>query len=269
MQFQPKVSRITIYPIKSLDGMDLQKAMITDGGCLLHDREFAIQDEKGNYVNGKSTPLVHHLRSKFDLEKETISIRPQKEVTWQNFHLHAERLKLESYLSAYFGIPVVLIQSTTGRFIDVPDLAGVTVISASSLQTVSSWFNNLDIEQSRNRFRANIELEDVPAFWEDQLFLKNGMGVEFKIGDVTVFGLSPCGRCVVPSRNPINGEVYQGFQKQFSKQRESLLTKNSSLKNYGHRYYLSVNCYIPETEIGKWIEVGNEVIIIGEKVFLT
>ena len=28
------LSRITIYPIKSLDGMDLKKAIISDGACL-------------------------------------------------------------------------------------------------------------------------------------------------------------------------------------------------------------------------------------------
>ena len=53
----PVLSRITIYPIKSLDGHSLQKAIISDGGCLLHDREYAISDAEGNLLIGKSIHL--------------------------------------------------------------------------------------------------------------------------------------------------------------------------------------------------------------------
>ncbi|MBK9571056.1 MAG: MOSC N-terminal beta barrel domain-containing protein [Chitinophagaceae bacterium] len=58
---EPILSNITIYPVKSLDGITLQKAVITEGGCLLHDREYALADNKGNFIIGKSNPLVHFI----------------------------------------------------------------------------------------------------------------------------------------------------------------------------------------------------------------
>ena len=55
----PRLARITIYPIKSLDGLDLPSARLTAGAGLTHDRQFAIGDAGGEFVNAKRTPAVH------------------------------------------------------------------------------------------------------------------------------------------------------------------------------------------------------------------
>ena len=91
--------------------------------------------------------------------------------------------------------------------------------------------------------------------------------MEFKIGEVSMFGMSPRGRCVVPTRNPETGEVIHAFPKMFARQRAASLPEWSTLNEYGHHYHLTVNCYIPATEVGKWIEVGNEVKIMSAKSF--
>lgn len=267
MEIDPILSRITIYPVKSLDGIELQNAIITEGGCLLHDREYALSDEEGNFIIGKSNQLVHSLRSQVDFEKDIISFRTVHETTWTHFHLQKEKLAIQSFLSDYFGVKTLLLQNKKGRFMDIPDISGVTVLSSASLIEISSWFNNMDLEETRKRFRATIEIEGVPAFWEDHLFSKEGRGIEFKVGDVTMFGMSPRARCVVPSRHPETGEVLHAFPKSFSRHRASTLPQWSMLEEYGHHYYLTVNCYIPASEIGKTIETGNKVKIIGEKVF--
>ncbi len=265
--FEPALNSITIYPVKSLDGITLQKAVITEGGCLLHDREYAMSDEEGNFITGKTNPLVHLLRSTIDFESKIISLRQQHETTWNHFHLQKEKQELESYLSAYFGIKTFLQQDKTGQFMDIPDIAGVTLLSTSSLQTVSTWYDHMDLDETRRRFRATLEIEGVPAFWEDHLFSSEGKGIEFRVGDVTVFGMSPRERCIVPTRHPETGEVIHAFPKTFARHRASTLPEWSALQGYGHHYYLTVNCYIPASEIGKWIEPGNKVKIIGEKVF--
>jgi len=267
MQVEPVLSRITIYPIKSLDGIVLHKAMITEGGCLLHDREYAISDEVGNFITGKTNPLVHSLRSAIDFESETISFRQNDETIWNQFHLKKEHLEIKSFLSNYFGIPILFNQNATGRFMDIPDISGVTILSTSSLQAVSDWYNNMDPEETRKRFRATLEIEGVPAFWEDHLFSKEGKQIEFTVGEVTMFGMSPRARCVVPTRNPKTGEVIHGFPKTFAKQRAASLPEWSKLPKYGHYYHLTVDCYIPASEIGKWIKEGDSIKIIGEKVF--
>ena len=262
----PVLSRITIYPVKSLDGISLNKALVSEGGCLLHDREYAITDDKGNYINGKNNALVHLLRSQIDFENHIVSFRPHNQTDWNHFHLQKEKKSIESFLSHYFGISAFWNQNTTGRFLDVPDRSGVTVISNSSLQSVSEWFDIKETDETRNRFRATLEIEGVHAFWEEQLFTKPGNAVEFKIGDVTLFGRGPRERCVVPTRNPYTGKVYHAFPKLFSAYRTASLPEWSCLKEYGHSYHLSVDCNIPSAETGKWIETGNEVTIIGIKV---
>ncbi len=267
METEPALGRITIYPVKSLDGIDLQKAMITDGGCLLHDREFAITDEEGNFIIGKTNSLVHSLRSEFDLDEETISLRKQDEHESTKFHLQKDKTAIEWWLTAYFGIPVRLVQNKKGRFLDIPDISGATVLSTASLQAVSQWYDGQDLDETRKRFRANIEIENVPAFWEDHLFSSPGKGIEFKAGDVTLFGMSPRARCVVPSRHPLTGKVTPAFPKTFARHRAASLPAWSDLEEYGHHYHLTVNCYIPATEKGKWISTGDKITIIGEKVF--
>jgi len=267
MDIEPALSRITIYPVKSLDGMTLQKAVIAEGGCLLHDREYVISDEDGNFIIGKTNHLVHSLRSTLDFENEVISFRQTNETTWTHFHLQEEKLAIQSYLTDYFGLKTILQQNKTGRFLDIPDISGVTILSTSSLQEVSSWFNNMNLDETRKRFRATLEIEGVPAFWEDKLFSEAGKAIQFSVGNVTMFGMSPRARCVVPTRNPETGEITHGFPKSFARHRASTLPQWSNLQEYGHHYYLTINCYIPATEIGKTIEIGNEVKIIGKKVF--
>jgi uncharacterized protein YcbX len=266
-EIEPILSGITIYPIKSLDGVSLSKALITEGGCLLHDREYALSDEEGNFIIGKSNPLVHSLRLEIDFENETVSFRHQQESEWNQFHLQKEKSAIQNYLSDFFDTTVVFNQNKTGRFMDISDLSGMTVLSTASLQSISEWFDGMPLEETRKRFRATIEIEGVQAFWEDHLFSTEGRGVEFKIGDVTAFGMSPRARCVVPTRNPNTGEVIHAFPKSFARHRAATLPEFSTLKEYGHHYYLTVNCYLPSTEIGKWINIGDEIKIIGEKIF--
>ena len=263
METKPTVNRITIYPIKSLDGVDLKKGMIAKGGCLLHDREFAIIDESGNFINGKNDQLIHSLRSLVDFENEIISLRHQNENKWNTFHLQNDLKNLNAYLTHFFGRTASLHQNSEGRFLDIPDISGITIISSESITSISGWYEGMETEELRKRFRATIEINGVPAFWEDHLFSKIDFAIELNIGTVTLIGMSPRARCVVPSRNPETGKVIHAFSKTFANQRAATLPEWSHLKEYSHNYYLTVNCYIPKTEIGKCIQVGDEIKIIG------
>ena len=124
----------------------------------------------------------------------------------------------------------------------------------------------MELEETRKRFRATIEITNVPAFWEDHLFYEEENVVEFKIGDVLLYGMSPRARCVVPTRHSQTGKTIHAFAKSFANYRAETLPVWSAVENYGHHYYLSVDCLIPETEFGKWIAVGDEINIIGKKI---
>jgi uncharacterized protein YcbX len=266
MNEHPAVSRITIFPVKSLDGISLQEVVVSSGGCLLHDREYAIIDTEGNFVVGKSMPLVHVLRTNIDIEHDLISFRHEQESQWHQFHLQLERAAINAYLSKFFSVNVVLHRNTHGRFLDIPDIAGLTVLSTASLETISGWFGEMNIEETRKRFRATIELSGVPPFWEDRLFSEQETMVKFRIGEIVVYGVSPRERCVVPTRNPETGKITHAFPKIFSRRRAETLPAWSMLEEYGNHYYLSVNCYIPSSETGKRIHVGDEVKIIASGV---
>jgi uncharacterized protein len=74
-QFQPILERITIYPIKSLDGAIVNSAQISTGGALMFDRRWAMVDKDGKIVNAKRTAKIHQLRSRFDFDAESISVQ--------------------------------------------------------------------------------------------------------------------------------------------------------------------------------------------------
>lgn len=262
----PILSKITIFPIKSLEGISLNKAIITEGGCILHDREFAIFDENGKYVNGKNNPLVHALRSKVDFENDTLSFRHKDANVWNHFRYEHDREALLAYLSDFFKIPVTIRRDATGRFLDLPDRGGVTVLSTSSLQSVSEWYSGLSISETRTRFRANLEIESSEPFWEDRLFSTPGNAVTFSIGEVTIQGTSPSARCVVPSRNPETAESIHLFQKSFTENRKAQKPAWSVLNEYEHFYYMSVNCHIPSSETGKWIKCGDQLSFVDAEL---
>ena len=100
-------------------------------------------------------------------------------------------MDLNNYLTGFFKTPAELVQNKQGRFLDIPDISGLTILSSASLKSVSDWFDNLDLEETRKRFRATIEIEGVPPFWEDHLFFKRDIGIKFTIGRVLLIGMSP------------------------------------------------------------------------------
>jgi len=188
MTLKPVINKISIYPVKSLDGISLQKAEIGKGGCLLHDREYAIKDSDNKYVNGKKNALVHLLRMNIDLDSGLIFFRHEKEINWYEFNLQSDKAKIDDYLSSFFNKPVALFKNTNGRFLDVPDKSGMTILSTASLQTVAKWFNDMDLEETRKRFRATLEIAAVPSFWEDQLFLKKERRLHLKLAMYKYWG---------------------------------------------------------------------------------
>ncbi len=101
------LERIILYPIKSLDGVSVPEARMTQGGILEFDRIHAIVDEAGAYVNGKRTPRVQLLRSEFSPAFQEIHIGTTADSARQSFSLRAPTA-LNSWLSEFFGFPTVL-----------------------------------------------------------------------------------------------------------------------------------------------------------------
>ena len=70
----PRLSRILVYPFKSLDGQEVQQAELLPGGALVNDRRFALTNRQGDLINGKTTPALHRLRSHYDPAAGTLTL---------------------------------------------------------------------------------------------------------------------------------------------------------------------------------------------------
>ncbi len=255
----PKIAKIFIYPIKSLDGVAVNQATILPGGALQYDRELAIVDEKGKFVNAKRHAKIHLVRAQFDLQNRTVSL--QVEATREQFHLDEEREALEGWFSNFFGFQVKLLENLFIGFPDDLKSTGPTVVSTTTLAEVASWFPDESLEQIRRRFRANIEIDDTPPFWEDQLFTEPGNILSFRVGDVFFEGTYPCQRCPVPTRDAFTGVAYPNFQKIFVEKRQATLPDWANVSQFTHFFRLSVNTQIPASEAGKILKVGDAVMI--------
>ncbi len=253
-----------IYPIKSLDRVRVEEATILESGALKHDREWAIFDDRGNFVNGKRNAKVHLLRTKFDDRFSLISIQIQGSDRSVTFHIEEERNDLEKWLSDYFGFPVKLVQNAIAGFPDDTKASGPTIISTATINEIASWFQ-LDAEEIRIRLRANLEIDGVPAFWEDRLFAASQQCVQFKVGEIIFEGIHPCQRCVVPTRDSQTGKATANFQKIFLDRRKNTLPSWTTKDRFNHFYRVSVNTNVPPQQSGNILRIGDEIEIIGVK----
>ncbi|ELY99015.1 MOSC domain-containing protein beta barrel domain-containing protein [Natrialba chahannaoensis JCM 10990] len=236
----------------------------------------------GNYVNGKREPAIHQLRATYDLERETVTLsdtesaQPERSGSLQSdraetnsttdgqtFHLELDREHLSEWLSEYFGYPVELVRNDAGGFPDDTDASGPTVISQATLESVASWYPEIDTAEMCRRLRPNLVLSDAPAFWEDRLYETPGHAVAFDIGGVELSGINPCQRCVVPTRDPDTGEETVGFRETFVEQRERTLPEWAGESWFDHYFRLMVNTTVPESSWGETLEAG-AAVSIGE-----
>jgi uncharacterized protein len=249
------LSRIEIFPIKSLDGHAVEEARITSGGILENDRIYAIMDAAGKVVNGKRTARVHQLRCAFDPAIKEVQLWPTGGAPTQ-FRLE-DREPINQWLSGFFGFAVALQHESEKGFPDDREAFGPTITSEASLRAIQRWYPALTFESIRRRFRANLELDGAEAFCEDQLFGAPGELKPFQLGPVKFLGHNPCQRCVVPTRDPESGEGVAEFQKRFMQLRKEHLPEWSNAQRFNHFYRFAVNTSIPPSEGGKKLRVGD------------
>ena len=294
----PTLDRITIYPVKSLDGVDVAEARVLPSGGLEHDRRWQLVDMDGRVLNAKRSPLVHAIRAEFDLGGSsdgkaavafpaaprlgsnvvTLSIDPAAHEAQaipgieRLAGLAAGTFPLVpgpdgpcGWFSEVFGMGVLLLERADGGFPDDREASGPTVISTATLAEVARWFR-FDVSECRRRFRANLELGECEAFWEDALAspaqpdlqpslfdlppdlladpyadLPPPEPREFLIGEVRLKATNVCRRCVVPSRNSRTGRVTEQFRDVFEAWRGKTLPANVDAANWSHAYRLAVN----------------------------
>jgi uncharacterized protein YcbX len=257
---KPRLTNIRLHPIKSLDPVSVAGARIGPGGGLELDRAWALHTVDGRRVNGKRTAAIHLVRAAFapEIRSVTLSVPgDRRKIPAREFAFPQDAESAAEWFSVYFEQQIIVRYAAEG-FPDDAIANGPTIISTATLQAVCEWFPGVPLEEMRRRFRTSLEVDGVPAFWEDQLFGANeNYAVRFRIGEVNFEGSNPCARCPVPTRDSQTGADLIGFQKRFSELRSARLPSWAAAERFDHFYRLATNTRVASAESGKLLRVGD------------
>jgi len=255
------IERLTVYPVKGLDAHDVEQSRVRPGGTLAYDREFALLDADGTVCNGKQIDRTHAVDTDYDLDSDALAVTGPDGVG-ERFDLGSENglTRASEWFSEVFGMDLRLDRESDTGHVDRRSM-GPSVISTATLETVASWFDDFTVASARRRMRANIEVGGVEPFWEDR-FVGEGSPA-FRAGDVRIEGVTPCGRCVVPSRDPDTGEPTPEFREQFIRNRRETFPEWADRDAFDHFFTLMLIASVPEADRGKTVSVGDPVEIVG------
>jgi uncharacterized protein YcbX len=254
----PTLSRITVYPIKSLDGCDLSSAAVLPTGALQNDRRFALVDAWGEFVNGKNCAAIHAIRAEYSGDCLQVTLRHDSRQ--ETFSLESQQQDVAQWCGTVLGTKCRLVENSESGLPDDCEAPGPTLVSMASLETVASWFR-LNLEETRRRFRSNLEIDAAEPFWEDRLVGERTKVRRFMVGGVVWQGRNVCQRCVVPTRDSRSGTVNSGFARQFSDAREASLPNWSPAVRFDHFYRLAVNTGLDSVAGEPIIRVGDDVTL--------
>jgi uncharacterized protein YcbX len=233
-----EVTGLTVYPVKSMRGIELESTTLTPLG-LEHDRRFMVVRDDGSFVTQRDTPLLARVHSEiepgglalsregfgrihvpFDAEggapvrtrvwKDECETEDQGETlsNWLTEALESlQPLRLVA-MGKHFdrpqGKPELLGEATRTLFADAAPflVAGEASLSALNRELVSQGARTVPM----NRFRPNIVLSGLPAFTENSEVECRGDAYSLRL-------CYPCERCIVttidqdtaipdPSREP-------------------------------------------------------------------
>jgi uncharacterized protein YcbX len=259
-----RLARIEVHPIKSLDSVEVSAATIGPAGSLEFDRAWALYTLDGRLLTATGVPELHLIRATYEPGFATVTLavpNDRRDIPTATFAFPADTASAAEWFSAFLGYPAMIRHDPAG----IPDdliAHGPTVISTASLQAVCEWFPGLPIPEARLRFRATLEVDGVPPFWEDQLFgAELRSVVRFHLGEVAFEGSYPCIRCPIPARDPYTGIDDPGFQKRFVQNRRAQLPPWSHAERFEHFYCLATNTRIASTESGKRLSVGDTLLL--------
>ncbi len=247
------VSKIMIFPIKSLDPVYVSSTRINKEGGLEYDRYIALFDEKGNILSRKRERKLYLIRSIYDMEYLTVTLKCGDKANTFNLN---DTKGIGEFISEFLGYRV---EARKGFFPDSLDTPGPTIIGRATIIEISSWFG-IDVDEMRLRLRTNIEIETEVPFWEDRLCDKE-KGVYFYIGNVLFKGVNISKRCNIPPSDPLTGERIENFERIFVEKREKTLPQWAKEECFKGFYRVAINTIVPETEEGKKISVGDSLRI--------
>ena len=217
------------------------EAEVTGCGTLRGDRELAIVDSQGRFINGKREPRIHLVRARFNLRDRSVALSAccsDEEV----FDL--EDLEgMSRWFTKFLGYEARVVRRPECGYPDDERFNGPTLIATETIAEVASWFG-LDVMQMRLRLRMNLEVLGAGAFWEDSV-----LDARVRIGEVVLRAANICSRCVVPTRDPFTGAQIREFQPEVIRRRKPAVAKLYGESDHGYR--IGLNTVVEEGRGGK------------------
>lgn len=218
------ITELTIYPVKSLAGIQLTSSKVDSMG-LQYDRRWMIVDANGKFITQRTVPQMVLIKTALDENQLTLSVSDQEPHQVPLTHPNSEKMDVvvwkdsltvskvgnetDAWLSAVLGIPchLVYIEDDVLRQCDLDfsqqgDRTGfadgfpILMISEESLNDLNA---RLDTTVDMRRFRPNIVIAGCEPFAEDELS-------DFTLGDIAMKGVKLCSRCPMPMVDPDVGE---------------------------------------------------------------
>lgn len=266
------ISQLYIYPVKSLGGIAVNTAVVTDRG-LQNDRRYMLIDTNGLFLTQREHPSMALLRTAIEADelivwhkddipgKLQLPLAPQQSLltttvkVWDDY-CAAQYISDEAdkWFSEKLNFPCRLLcmPDSTKRMVDpvyalnnditsFSDGYPVLLIGQSSLDDVNS---RLDEEIPMNRFRPNIVMVGGHPFEEDSL-------EQFSINNINFYGVKLCARCVITTTNQETGVTGKEPLKTLAKYRAA-----------NNKVYFGQNVLCGGRGM---IKTGDEIIVIKRK----
>lgn len=263
------LSEIYVYPIKSLPGIRLDAAMVTEKG-LQHDRRWMLVDNERNFITIRKERLL----TQFYIEQASLGYDVQTDFHKSSIQIPFELDEGEELKVNIWGDEVVALEGKQGwndwfsealrksvtlvympektqrpikekwqvnkESVSFADGYPYLVVGQTSLDRLNQ---KLDSPIDIHRFRPNLVIKNGEAY--EEFYWK-----DFRVGDIHFKGLKPCERCVVTTIDVKTGEAGLEPLKTLAAQ------KIDNKVVFGqHSLALSEG----------QIKVGDEIVIINEK----
>jgi len=228
------ITKLVIYPVKSLQGIEVQQAICLETG-LQYDREWVIVNDNNQFMSQRNIPAMatiqvnitdtHLVLSHPEHGECTVSLANNQadaeEVTiWKDQSLAKDEGQevstwLTTALGEFRGSPLRLVRfdasrqrivrekytQTTDSTLMFADACPYLVVSNESLTALNEALTqNNHLPVSLDRFRGNIEVSDI-APWQEY------HAKTIQINQVILRGEAPCHRCPMPGIDQKTGST--------------------------------------------------------------
>jgi uncharacterized protein len=214
-----QVSELFIYPIKSLGGISLSSALVTDRG-FQYDRRWMLIDSNNQFMTQREVAEMALLKVEVEKNELKVTHKEKGDSIAIPFEANGETITVQVWSDRVKGKVVDKksddwfsdMLSTPCRLVHMPDQTQRRVDGRYShnkeITSFSDGYPFLVIGQSSlddlnnrvaeklpiNRFRPNIVFTGGKPYEEDTL-------VHFTINDIHFYGVKLCSRCVITTIN--------------------------------------------------------------------